>query len=238
MADAAQIAQQFQSILGRAPTPAEVASFGKYIDDGSLDAHEIGQVLQSSPEFQSAQLERNTTQFGDRLNAQNGAILDQAGAAANSRFASLGRANTSAMGASVMAAGGRLAQDRQSALADFYGRGLQQNAALGASQGVNALNRGNYLMDRNHQEKTDLANYYRQQNDFNTAKKSAGGWNAITPEFVASGLFSMGGKAVAAASGGKAGNPQAGQDASNRNTAENNYGGYTPQSYNRYGGHA
>ncbi len=202
MADAAQIAQQFQSILGRAPTPAEVASFGKYIDDGSLDAHEIGQVLQSSPEFQNTLLNKNTDQFGERLNAQNGAILDQAGAAANSHFSSLGRANTSAMGASVLAAGGQLAQSRQSALADFYGRGLQQNAALGAANGQNALARGQYLGDRTHQEKMDLSNYYRQQNDFNTAKKSSSGWNAITPEFIGSGLFSIGGKAAAAASGG------------------------------------
>ncbi len=228
MADAMKIAQQFQSVLGRPPSADEIASFGKYLDDGSLDAHEIGQVLQSSPEFQKSQLERDTTQYGERLNAQNGAILDQAGAAANSRFASLGRPNTSAMGASVLAAGGQLANQRASALADFYGRGLQRNAALSEEQGTGALSYAHGLQAEQRRRKYSIEDYYRKKNDAADYEHAHSGWNAITPEFVASGLFSMGGKAAAAYSGGAAGNPNAGQDALNRRTPENSggFGGF------------
>jgi len=200
MADT-QIDAQFMQLLGRPATPDEREYFGKFINQGELQVHEIGQILQSTPEFQKAQLGKDTAAYGQQLNAQNADILNMAGAQANSRFASLGRPNTSAMGASVMQAGGQLAQQRQSALADFYGRGLQSNAALGAQQGMAATDRGYQERDTVRQRNWDVEDYYRQQNDYNTAKKSASGWNAITPEFVASGLFSMGGQMAGAEMG-------------------------------------
>lgn len=210
MPDDRQIREQFSQILGRGPTQAEIDYLSKFMAEGSLQAHEIGQLLQGTPEYQSTQLNKNTAQYGEQLNQQNAAILDQAGAAANSRFASLGRPNTSAMGASVLAAGGQLAQQRQSALADFYGRGLQQNAALGAQQGQQAMARGYGLRDETRQRGYQIEDYYRQKNDAADYEKAHSGWNAITPEFVASGLFSLGGKAIGAKMGRPAPAPTGG----------------------------
>ena len=158
---------QFQQILGRAPSPDEAAFFQKFLSEGSIQPHEIGQILQATPEYQQSQLTKNAADFGTQLNAQNESILNQAGAAANSRFASLGRPVTSAQGASVLQAGGQLAQQRQSALASFYGQGLQNNAALGVQQGAGALERGYGMRDETRQfgQQLQLARY--NQNNYN-----------------------------------------------------------------------
>lgn len=209
----AQLDIQFQRILGRAPTSDELSYFQKFIDAGELQNEEIGQILQSTPEFQQAQLQKNTADFGQRLQANDQQILQQgsdiAGAQATSRFAGLGRPNSSALAASVFGQTGKLAsslaQNRQSALADFYGRGLQQNAALGAQQGQNSLNRGYGLRDETRRRGYEIEDYYRQKNDAASYENAHSGWNAITPEFVASGLFSVGGKAASSYAGGYAG---------------------------------
>lgn len=162
------IAAQFQSILGRTPTQAEVDYLGKFITEGSLQAHEIGQILQSTPEFQNTQLQKNTQQFGETLRGQDQGILDQAAATAQSRFAGLGRPVTSAMGAQVMQAGGQLAQSRQSALASFYGQGLQNNAALSQMGGQGALDRGYGLRDERRQRQYQLEDMNKYQDIYNS----------------------------------------------------------------------
>ena len=210
------VAQQFQQLLGRAPSQDELDYFNKFISSGELQAAEIGQILQSLPEYQSAQLNKNTDAFGQRLQANDQQILQQgadiAGAQATSRFAGLGRPNSSAMAAQVFGQTGQLAsslaQNRQSALADFYGRGLQQNAALGAQQGMGATNRGYSERDTMRQRGWDIEDYYRQQNDYNNAKNASSGWNAITPEFLISAGGRVGGQAAASYTGSMVNNGQ------------------------------
>lgn len=198
MADFTQAAQQFQQILGRAPTQDEINYFSKHLDEGNLMPQEIGQILQSTPEYQNSQLTKNTAEFGDQLNAQNGAILDMAGAKANSRFAGLGRPNTSAMGASVMQAGGQLAQQRQSALASFYGQGLQNNANMAAQQGQGAVARAYGLRDATTAFGRENMMYNRQHDDFQNQKNASSGWKALTPEFLTGALINGAGKAAGA----------------------------------------
>ena len=213
MAEYSKINGQFQNLLGREVSQDEFGYFQKLIDSGQLDVHEIGQILQSHPEYQNKQLNADTEAYGAKLAAGDNQILQQgadvAGAQAQSRFASLGRPNSSAMAAQVYGQTGQiaqgLAQRRQGALADFYGKGLQNNAALGAQNGQGALARSYFTQDRAHQEAQDQYWYNRQGNDYQNAKNAAGGWNAITPEFVGSGLFSIAGKAAAAKTGGMAG---------------------------------
>ncbi len=171
------IATQFQQILGRAPTQAELAYLGKFMAEGSLQEHEIGQILQGTPEYQQSQLNRDTEAYGQKLQANDNQVLQQgadiAGAQAQSRFAGLGRPNSSALAASVFGQQGQLAQSRQSALADFYGRGLQNNAGLYAQRGQSALDRGYGLRDETRQRGYQMEDYYRQQNDFNTSLNAA-----------------------------------------------------------------
>lgn len=196
MADYNALNQQFQQLLGRDISQDEFKYLGKFMDDGQLQGHEIGQIVQSMPEFQRQQLDRDANAFSEKLNAQNSSILDQAAASANSQFANLGRPVSSGMVAQVAQAGGQLAQQRQSALAAFYGGGLQNNMANQYGQGQNSLNRGYGLRDEARQRGYQIEDYYRQQNDFNNYQNAHSGWNAITPEF-AVGLAAKGGMAYA-----------------------------------------
>lgn len=175
------ISGQFQQILGRQPSPDELAYFNKFMKAGHIQPHEIGQVLQSTPEFQRAQLGRDTQAYDERLRAGDEQTLqrgaERAGAEATSRFAALGRPNSSALAASVFGQTGNLAaglaERRQSALASFYGQGLQTNAALGTQGGQGAISRGYGLRDEQRQRDWDIEDYYRQQNDYNTYLNSA-----------------------------------------------------------------
>ena len=197
-ADYNQFNNIYQQHLGRDISQDEWKYLSKFANDEGLQNHEIEQIVKSMPEYQTNLLNQNTQAFGNQLNAQNGAILDQAAAATNSQFANLGRPVSSAMAASVAQAGGQLAQQRQSALAQFYGNGLQNIQNNVYSQGQNALQRGYGLRDEARQRGYQIEDYYRQQNDFNNYQNAHSGWNALTPEFAVSSALNGVGKVLAA----------------------------------------
>lgn len=151
MADANDIHRQFQQALGRYATADEIKYLGKFIDEGSLQPFEIGQIVQGLPEYQDRLLGQQTEQFGQRLAASDQDILGKAGAAINSQFANLGRPVSSGQAGALAQVGQNLAQQRQSALAQFYGQGLQQSRALSQSYAGNALERGYGLRDETRQ---------------------------------------------------------------------------------------
>lgn len=204
------INNQFRQILGRDATADEQSFLGKFIQEGSLQPQEIGQFLQSLPEYQQSQLDKNVGAFDQRLQASDTQALQQganiAGSQSQARFSGLGRPNSSGLAASVFGQTGRLSQDlaqrRQSALADFYGRGLQQNALMGAQQGQAALQRGYGLRDESRQRQYEIEDYYRQKNDAESARLGQSGWNAITPEFAVNAAIGTAGKIGAAYAGG------------------------------------
>lgn len=201
--DNARIAQALQQGLGRAPTQNEIEQYAKYIKTGDLTYADIGQISQSMPEADRARLEANLGRFGDVLNAQNDAILGQAAARANSQFSSMGRPVTSAQTASVLQAGGQLAQARQAALADFYGKGLNYNQSIYQSQGQNALARGYQKEDSRTAFNRSLLGYQTQRNDFNTdlaneeLRRKTQAWKSLP--------FTLAGTALGAKFGGPAG---------------------------------
>lgn len=180
--DTSSISLQFKNVLGRVPTQAEMDYLGKFMSEGSLGAHEIGQILQATPEYQNTQLQKNLGQYGDVLQASDTQSLqrgaDIAGAQAQSRFAGLGRPGSSALAASVFGSTGQMASDlaakRQSALASFYGQGLQTNAAMGAGQGQGLLERGYGLRDETRQRQYQIEdrNYMKQLYDEYASKQS------------------------------------------------------------------
>lgn len=170
-----QVKNQYQSVLGRSPTQAESDFLLKFMKDEDIGGAEIGQYLQGLPEFQGALLERTTAAYQQKLTEQDQATLQQganiAGAQAQSRFAGLGRPQSSALAAQVYGQTGALAGDlatrRQSALADFYGRGLGQVSGLQQGYGQGAIERAYGLGDerRRFQQEQSLANvmYQRQK---------------------------------------------------------------------------
>ncbi len=202
MVDTGALQNQFRQHLGREATPEELAHMGKFIDQGEMDVSEIGQFLQSTPEYQQNRLNTDTNALDTRLQASDSAILGRAGDVATAKYAELGRPQTSALGASVMSAAGSLAQNRQSALASFYSNGLQRNAALGAQQGTDALNRGYQNRTDTRNRQWSIEDYYRQKNDAADYEKAHSGWNAITPEFAVNAALNIGGKVAGGVAAG------------------------------------
>lgn len=208
----ADINGEFQKFLGRGPTQAENDYFQKFITEGSIQPYEIGQVLQALPEFQQSKLEKNTSALGDRLGASNEQIMqrgaDMAWAQAQSRFAGLGRPNSSALAASVFGQQGQLAQglaqQRQSALAQFYGQGLQQNMALQQQGGQSALERGYGLRDETRQfgQQMQLARYSQDNYNNYLAQANKRARNQGMGSMLGAGLGLAAGAAFAAPTGG------------------------------------
>lgn len=174
--DNGRIAQEFQRVTGRAATKNELEQYAQYIKNGDMTYGDIGQVLQGLPEQDRARLDAYATQYGNALGANDQNFLGQAAdifsAKANSQFASLGRPNTSAMAAQVFGKGGQLAgqlaQQRQSAIAAFYGQGLQNNMGAYRDQGQNTLHRAYNLQDGRTAFNRGLLGYQTQRNDYNT----------------------------------------------------------------------
>jgi hypothetical protein len=201
------INQQFLSILGRAPSQAETDYYQKFLSEGGIQPYEIGQILQATPEFQQARLEKDTTAYGQKLQAGDDQIMqrgaDMAGAQAQSRFAGLGRPNSSALAASVFGQQGQLAsslaQSRQSALADFYGQGLKQNMALYQQGGQNGLERAYGLRDESRQygQQMELANrgqaYYSSMLDKANRQSRNQGMAAFGGSLLGAGIGAFGG---------------------------------------------
>ncbi len=213
--DSSRVAEALKQGLGRAPTQNEIDQYSKYIKTGDLDYGEIGQIAQGLPEADRARLDQYATQFGDKLNAQNKEIIDMAGASANSRFASLGRPNTSALGASVMQAGGALAQARQSALANFYGQGLQDNMGSYRNQGNAAMSRAYGLTDKRTDYNRSLLGYQTQRSDYGAdlynqeMKNKRQAFNQLAGSLAGAGvggaMGGVGGARLGAGIGGQAG---------------------------------
>lgn len=146
MADT-DINRQFRALLGRDGNPDELAFFNKFIADEKITPLEINQMIQSMPEYQGQRLNQDVTAYGNQLALGDQGILDKAAATAQSRFSGLGRPVTSAQAGALAQTAQSLATQRQSALADFYGRGLQNNTSLSQAQGQGALERGYGLRD-------------------------------------------------------------------------------------------
>lgn len=173
---------QFAQFLGRAPNPDELAYFQKFIQQEGIQPHEVGLMLQGTPEFQGQQLNRDTQAYGAQLAQGDQGILDRAAATAQSRFAGLGRNVTSAQVGALSQVAQNLAQDRQSAIAAFYGQGLQGNRSLQAGLGQGALERAYGLRDETRQRGYQIEdrNYMKSMyDDYLNQQRRAGRAGAL-----------------------------------------------------------
>jgi len=174
-----EITEQYNKLLGRAPTSDELNYFLKFKDD--LQGFELGQVLSGLPEYQKTLQASQGKELEGLLGASDQNILNQAADTANSAALKLGRGNTSAIGAQILSAGQNLAQGRQGSLANFYsgGFGELRSNSIGRSEG--SLGRAYGLGDerRKFNQDLDLAKYWydRKQNDYNNYLNQANSKN-------------------------------------------------------------
>jgi hypothetical protein len=192
--------RQLQLLLGRDATADEISFFDKFIQQEGLTPYEIGQAIQSMPEYQSRALNRDMASYGAELAKSDEGILNQAAAIGQSRFAQLGRPVTSAQAGALAQAGQNLAQQRQSALAAFYGQGLNVKRSLGQSQGQGALERGYGLRDEAREREYQLQdrNYMKEMYDQYTARQA----RAQRSGALGSTLGAIGGAAIGGYFGG------------------------------------
>lgn len=165
------INDQFRQLLGRDAHPDEIQVFNEFMKENDLQPYEIGQIIQSHPEYQQNLLTQQGGQYADLLGKSDERILGLAQDQARGDFARMGRASSSGYTAAFANAARDLAMGRQQQLAQFYGQGYGGIRNLAAGQGQNALQRGYGLRDERRQRGWAIDDYYRQQNDFNSALK-------------------------------------------------------------------
>lgn len=169
------LSDQFQQILGRQPTRAESDFFNKFIKEGDLSEYEIGNILGSSQEAQQSRLRQQGAEY-ERLLAAGGEdvtrrVLGETADIARGDIARRGLSDSSSFGGQLTRAGQDIAQNlaaqRQSMLADFYGRGFDEQRETARELGGGVLERGYGLGDerRRFGQEMQLANlaYQRRQ---------------------------------------------------------------------------
>lgn len=166
--DPAEIDRGFASALGRAPSESERAYFGRMLEGGFLDASEIGDFLQSHPEAQRRNLDRDAGAYEARLGANDSTILNKGADVLAGRFATQGRTGSSGYLAAFANAARDLSMARQERVTSFYGGGLQniQQATLGRSQMLQG--RADSRMAGRDARAQGMEDYYRQRDDFNS----------------------------------------------------------------------
>jgi hypothetical protein len=156
----ADIASEYQRYLGRAPQQDELDFFTQALKNKDISPFEIGMFLQGHPEAQQARLRQYGQQYSDMLGANDQQILNKAADTARGQFAQLGRPISSGLGSQILSAGQDLAQNRQQALAQFYGTGFGNLQNQYQTGGEGALQRQYGLADRRHEEAQQLSNFY------------------------------------------------------------------------------
>ncbi len=198
------IREQFQNLLGRDARPDEVQVFNEFMRENDLQPYEIGQIIQSHPEYQTKLLTQQGAQYSDLLGKSDEMILGKAQDQIRGDFTRMGRPNSSGYGAAFAGAAGDLAAQRQQQLASFYGGGYGGIRSLAAGQGQGALQRGYGLRDERRHRGWELTDYARMRDDYNSNLKTQSRRN------LQSGLLNAGVNlaargAAAMASGGTAG---------------------------------
>lgn len=160
------LADEFQRVLGRAPSKAELAFFNKFITENDLQDFEVGEILGALPEAQQKRLPQQFEQYSQALAGQDQALLDRAASQLQSNFAQQGRSITgSGYQAAYANAARDLAISRQPALASFYRQGLQ-NINQGFQAGRGIMDRAYGLRDDRRDYNRALDMYYRQKDDY------------------------------------------------------------------------
>lgn len=196
------IQDQYQRVLGRSATSAELNQFKQFANSGDipLTAQDIGDIIGGLPEAQKQSLDKYGADYANKLAGSDQQILDLAGKSLGQNFTQLvGAGNSTSAYVNAFANAARdLAISRQQQLGSFYGNGYQnimgnQQGLSGSlmQRGVDSINSANTwarqraMADMYHNYQQDLINRQSRQNK-------------------AGALIGLGGAAAGAAFGGYA----------------------------------
>ena len=168
------IQDQFQRVLGRPAREDELNYFYRFLFEESLSPFEIGQILESTPEFQNrlaqTQQGQQLQQFQGLLGAGDQQVLGQAQDLLRGEFARAGRSGSSGYISAFASAARDLALQRQNQLANFYQANIpgRESALAQYQAGLGQQSLGTGLGARSFriQRENELSDFYRQQDSY------------------------------------------------------------------------
>lgn len=172
-----QVTQQFQSILGRAPTSDELSHFSQAVQTGQTDAYGLGSFLKQMPEYTNAQdktfrqgLNEELTDYDTgEFNIEKGDVMGQYMQSGLGQSSSLNTALTDLMGkiaenrSSYLASlsAGQYGGNKDLAISGYKGTLDQMNANNSANRN-NQMAYGNQLLNQGYAG----ADYSTQMKDY------------------------------------------------------------------------
>lgn len=174
----ANASRVIQEVFGRTPSQDEAAYFAKELAQGKTP-YELGQELQSLPEYQKVQAAKDRESLGNELLQQQQLAFQKAQPAIISQFMKAGRLNSSGLNSALAQAQQELEQQRQGFLGQVGYQDVSniRNNAYNAFQNYNqqfrnVYNPGNVAQTSLNQlagalaRQREIDDYNRQQNDY------------------------------------------------------------------------
>lgn len=197
------IANIFQQYLGRAPSDAEMQGFTQAMQNGILDPIGMINFIQSTAQYQQAQIPQNAQAIGSNLQTQldksTDTTLKQGMDAATAQFAKQGRPSSTGLSAQYAQVAGNVAAQNSQKVAGAVGGYL--TGAYGGLTGTQQGNNANYSQGfqgyQNFANSKELNNtqnqYYQNYLNQNLKQAQQNNW------FQLGGSLISGGSKVAAA---------------------------------------
>lgn len=160
----------FQKYLGRQPNPYEINGFTQAMQNNYLDPIGLTMFLQSTAEYQKAQAPQIAQQYADQMTGlqreSTQKALGQGFDEATSRYARMGRPDSTGLGSSFAQVAGQVAADNSRRIGDQVGGylGNVYGGVAGQQQGYGQNYAGNYGAYQNYVNNSNLLNQ-KKRND-------------------------------------------------------------------------
>lgn len=113
------VGQIFQSVYGRAPTQDELGHYGMLLSSGQADTYQLGQFLQSLPEYQNAQDTKFREGLSKELEGSDQAFFKRGKEDVISRYAQMGRPTSPALDVALVDLQAKLNENRGNFMAQL-----------------------------------------------------------------------------------------------------------------------
>lgn len=169
--------QQFQSILGRAPTTDELQHFSQAISAGQVDAYGLGSFLKQMPEYTNAQDKTFRSNLAGELQGYDQSAFNRMKGDVYADYAARGFQNSPSLDYALTDMMGKIAENRGNYLANLSSQQYGGNKDLAIGNYQNSLNQMYQNSQSQRQQQSQYANsllnrgyegadYTTQKNDY------------------------------------------------------------------------
>jgi hypothetical protein len=159
------VTQQFQSILGRAPTADELQHFSGILASGQTDAYGLQSFLKTQPEYMNAQDTQFRSGVNDQLQSYDTAEFNKEKTGVMADYASrgFGTGNSPSLDYALTDLMGKLASNRSAYLAQLSSQQYGGNKDVATQGYQTSLNQMYDQSQQNTQRQNSLTDYYTQR---------------------------------------------------------------------------